>query len=313
MLNLNRWAIFASAARLQSFSLAADYLNTSKPTVSKQIATLEEALGTKLFIRSTRSLQLTEAGETLYSHCKVIMAEYNNAEDLLEYMRQTPSGLLGVSAPISYIQYALSHLSIDFVKQYPEIKLHYHSHQAANDYFPKDADIAIIVQRLKESSLCYRLLGEAQHILCATPAYIQQHGHPKCPADLQNFNFLHARYAHIDKDMEWGVSKDGQFYPVKARGNISVDDSMSVKKMVMDGAGISSLPSFSVADEIERGELVELMADYKVGSVPVYAVFPEKKYMPPKVRVYLDALVAYFSNSPHFNATGGDDQAHQPK
>lgn len=307
MLNLNRWAIFASAARLQSFSLAADYLGTSKPTVSKQIATLEETLGTKLFIRSTRSLQLTEAGEALYSHCKIIMTEYENAEDLLDYMRQTPSGLLNISAPISYIQYALSHLSIDFVKQYPEINLHYHSHQAANDYFPKDTDIAIIIQKLKESSLCYRQLGEAQHTLCAAPVYIQQYGQPTCPADLPNFNFLHARYAHIDENMEWGVSKDGQYYPVKAQGNISVDNSMSVKKMVLDGAGITSLPSFSVADEIERGELVELMPDYKVGSVPIYAVFPEKKYMPPKVRVYLDALVAYFSVSSHFNSVTSTD------
>lgn len=309
MLNLNRWAIFASAARLQSFSLAADYLNTSKPTVSKQIATLEESLGTKLFIRSTRSLQLTEAGQALYSHCKIIMAEYENAEDLLEWMRNTPSGTLNISAPISYIQHALSELSVDFVEHYPDIKLHYHSHQAANDYFPKETDISIIVHKLKESSLCYRLLGEAQHTLCASPAYIKKHGQPTTLEALEKFNFLQARYAHIPEDMEWGMTKDGKYYPAKVQGNISVDDSMTVKKMVLDGAGISSLPSFSIADEIERGELIELLPEYTVGSVPVYAVFAEKKYMPLKVRVYLDALVTYFSNNPQFNSTTSGREA----
>ena len=311
MLNLNRWAIFASAARLQSFSKAAEYLGTSKPTVSKQIATLEETLGTKLFIRSTRSLQLTEAGQALYSHCKIIMTEYENAEDLLENMRNTPSGLLNIGAPVSYIQHALSELSVDFVERYPEINLHYHSHQAANDYFPKDADIAIIIEKLKESSLCYRPLGEARHTLCATPAYIEKHGQPKTLEDLKNFNFLQARYAHIDEDVEWGMSRDGQFHPAQVQGNISVDDSMTVKKMVLDGAGISTLPSFASIDEINQGVLVELLPEYTVGSVPIYAVFPEKKYMPPKVRAYLDALVDYFSNNPQFNTTKTDHDKNQ--
>ena len=301
MLNLNRWAIFASAAKLQSFSQAADLLNTSKPTVSKQIATLEESLGTKLFIRSTRSLQLTEAGEALYSHCKIIMAEYDNAEDLLEQMRNTPSGTLNVGAPISYIQYALSKLSVEFVERYPEINLHFHSHQATGEYFPKNTDIAIIIQKLKESSLCYRQLGEAQHILCATPAYIEKHGQPTSPEDLKNYNFITARYAHIPEEAEWYMHKDGQPYPAKTQGNISVNDGMTVKKMILDSAGISSLPTFCIIDEITQGSLVELLPDYKVGSVPIYAVFPEKKYMPPKVRAYLDVLVEYFSNNPLFS------------
>lgn len=310
MLNLNRWAIFASAAKLQSFSQAAEYLGTSKPTVSKQIATLEEILGTKLFIRSTRSLQLTEAGEALYHHCKVIMTEYENAEDLLDSMRNTPSGRLNIDAPVSYIQHALSELSVDFIERYPEINLHYHSHQNASDYFPKDADIAIIIQKLKESSLCYRPLGEARHTLCATPDYIKKHGQPNTLDELKNFNFLQARYAHIDADVEWSMTRDGELFPAKLRSNISVDDSMTVKKMVLDGAGISILPSFTITTEIKQGTLVELLPEYAISSVPIYAVFPEKKYMPPKVRAYLDALVDYFSNNSQFNPLAIDNKNH---
>jgi DNA-binding transcriptional LysR family regulator len=184
--------------------------------------------------------------------------------------------------------------------KYPDISINYHTHQLASDYFPMGADLAIIVHKLKDSSLCYRKLGDVRHVMCASPQYIAQHGKPATPHDLKNFNFIEAQYAHVPKNYEWGMSKDGVFYPAEVSGNLRVDDSMTVKKLVMDGAGITSLPSFTIREEVAEGKLVVLLEDYEVGSMPVYVVFPEKKYMPPKVRVFLDMLAASFEANPMF-------------
>lgn len=298
MLNLNRWATFATAAELKSFSRAAEHLNISKPTISKQITALEEVLGTKLFLRSTRHLQLTETGKALYQHCAVIMREYYNAEDLLTAMMEKPCGELHINAPISYIQRLLTPLSIQFAEQYPDIKLNFHTHQAAGEYFPRDADIAIIVNKLKDSNLCYRKLGETGHMFCAAPSYIKKHGQPKTPDQLKTFNFIQATYAHIPATTEWGVTREGHFEKVEVSGNITIDDSLTVKNMVIQGAGITSLPSFTIREEIKNGDLIQLLPDYEVGRSSFYAVFPEKKYMPPKVRAYIDFLVEFFENNP---------------
>lgn len=300
MLNLNRWAIFATVAELRSFSKTAEHLTTSKPTISKQISALEEELGTKLFLRSTRHLQLTEAGKALYTHCEVIMREYNNAEDLLEHMRETPCGELHINAPTSYIQKLLIKLSIRFIEEYPEIKLNFHTTQTAEEYFPKNADIAIIVNKLKDSNLCYRKLGETAHILCASPDYIAKNGNPQSIKDLKNHNYIQSSYAHISQDIEWGATLNGNYEKIEVDGNIKVDNSLIVKQMVNEGAGITSLPTFLVSDDINQGKLIKLLPEYQVGITPFYVVFPEKKYMPPKVRAYIDFLVEFFENNTMF-------------
>lgn len=298
MLNLNRWGIFATVAELKSFSKAAERLKMSRPTISKQIMALEEVLGTKLFLRSTRHLQLSETGEVLYQHCAVIMREYYNAEDLLIAMLEKPCGELHISAPISYIQKLLTPLSIQFVERYPEIKLNFHSHQVAGEYFPKHVDIAIIVHKLKDSNLCYRKLGECGHMLCATPSYIKKHGQPQTPGELSSFNFIQSNYAHISPSIEWGVTRDNHFEKVEVTGNITVDDALTVKNMVLNDAGITSLPSFVIHDEINNGELIQLLPDYQLARFPFYAVFPERKYMPPKLRAYINFLVEFFDDYP---------------
>ena len=301
MLNLNRWAIFATAAELKSFTKAAEQLNISKPTISKQIAALEDTLGTKLFWRTTRHLQLTETGEALYKHCSVIMREYNNAEDLLTHMLENPCGELNIHAPISHTQQILVNASIRFLEQYPEIKLKYNVNHPEGGYFPRDADIAIIVGTLKDSNLCYRKLGTMGHVLCAAPSYIEKHGKPDTPQDLANHNFITATYSNIPDSIEWGFTRNGNYEKANVQGNISANDSIAVKKMTIYGAGITSLPTFLADEEIKNGKLVRLLPEYKEGTSPIYAVFPEKKYMPPKVRAYIDFLVDFYEGNPLFN------------
>lgn len=139
-------------------------------------------------------------------------------------------------------------------------------------------------------------------MLCAAPVYIEKYGAPACPQDLEQHNFIEATNSSIPQSTEWGFTRNGVFEKAVVSGNISINDSMAAEQLALCGAGITVLPDFVVYEDIKNGALVRLLPDYVIGTMPFHAVFPEKVYMPPKVRVYLDFLVQFYQDNPLFNA-----------
>tara|TARA_R110002153_G_scaffold41725_5_gene118962 strand:- start:234 stop:1199 length:966 start_codon:yes stop_codon:yes gene_type:complete len=291
--NLDAMTVFARVVEERSFSGAARKLGMSKSAVSKHVTKLEDNLGIRLLNRTTRRLSLTDAGSTFYQHCARVVEEIETAEHALTDLRGTPRGTLRISAPLTFGQMYLPALVTEFMEQYPGLHVDIHLADHMVDLVAEGVDMAIRITRLKDSSLIARKLADFSSHIVAAPSYLQEHGEPKTPQDLTQHKTL--SYTNLPSPNIWDFNgPDGQV-SVRVDPVLSCNNGEFTSTAAIRGLGIAREPEFIVAQALLDGRLVSILKDFNADSGGgIYAVYPERRHLPTKVRVFIDFLVEKF-------------------
>jgi DNA-binding transcriptional LysR family regulator len=276
--------VFRHVAELQSFAEAGRRLGLSPPAVSKNIAELEAHLGTRLINRTTRRMALTEEGRTYLEHIVRGLDALAEADAALSPSRMVPGGTLRVSAPMTVSLTRLTTAIPEFLSRYPDINLDLHLDDRRVDIVREGFDLAVRgSDRLEDSSLIARKLAVMPHVLCAAPLYFETHGKPATPWDLRS---------HVDV---WEFRKNGRTERIAIDSRYSVTSSLAVRDALRAGFGLSLMPYPYVEADLKDGRLQAALEDWSTVETTLYAIYPSRQHVAPKVRAFLDFLIERFS------------------
>ncbi|AZV76929.1 LysR family transcriptional regulator [Parasedimentitalea marina] len=282
--------LFVTVVEENSVSKGGARLNVPQSSASRLLSRLEENLGTRLLQRSTRSLQLTEAGRIYFERARQIVTALDEASAAVRDLSGTPSGLLRVTAPAGFArQYIAPHL-VEFSSLYPEINLGLSLQDTVEDLVSLGYDIAIRFGALPDSGLVARNLAGSTLVACASPAYLDQHGAPEQVADLAARNCLCFR-SNPGKN-SWSFTLGDQSQSVKVGGSMYSNNGDALMAAALSGYGIIMQPSWTVQIALDSGQLVRILPDHQHGpsSIPIHAVFAHKQHLPPKTRVFVEFM-----------------------
>ncbi|MEI3849973.1 MULTISPECIES: LysR family transcriptional regulator [Ensifer] len=285
--------VFVAVSETRSFSAAARRLKLSPSAVSKLVTRIEDRLGTRLLVRSTRTLQLTPEGEVYLQRAQRILTEIVETEQLVAAGgRMTPRGLLRVNAAVGFGERYIMPLAPEFLARYPEVQLDLTLTDSMIDVVGERADVAIRTGPLRDSSLKARKLMESRPVVIASPAYLETHGTPNTPDELDGHNCIRFNFRRsVD---EWAFRAPGQ--PVaelrSVFGNMQVSSGSIVRQLCLAGIGIGRIGRFHVEPDFEAGTLVPLLEDYQSGEIEtVYAVYAGHEHLAARIRAFIDFLV----------------------
>lgn len=280
---------FSVVVETGSFTAAADKLGLSKSFISKQISVLEVDLGTRLLYRTTRKLSLSDEGGQFYKHCKLIMADAENARAEVIDSQGAPRGKIRITMPQSLIISGFGQLLIDFQLQYPEIDLEVIASGRIENLVEEGIDIALRVGQLEDSSLISRRLADCTFQVVASPEYIEKHGSPSQPADLMQHNCLIYGDSKINRGWPFS-SPSGESITIKAKGNLISNDGGLIVNGMLNGLGIGFGPSFLFKDHVEKGRLILLLKEYYQAPTAISALYPLNRNLSRRIRLLIDYL-----------------------
>ncbi|MFZ2100529.1 MAG: LysR family transcriptional regulator [Oricola sp.] len=290
---LTRMRAFIAVVENEGFSSAARKIGRSKALLSKYVRELEDELGALLLNRTTRQFSLTELGHTYYKRAVEIVREIDTLQDMVRDSREGVRGRIKVSAPRSFADASLDQALIDFVVANPEIGLDIQLDDRFVDLVEEGFDLAIRVTTLEDSGLIARRLAPFRMLIVATPETIARHGEPEKPEDLAT------RPCIVDTNARrrnnWLLKRaDGTPIAVSVSGPIEVNSPLSARLAVLSHLGFGLSPDFIVRKEIESGALVEVLPGSTPDEAGIYAVYPHRRYLPAKVRAFVDFLADWF-------------------
>jgi DNA-binding transcriptional LysR family regulator len=294
--------IFARVVTAGSMSAAARELGISPPVVSKRIRSLEERLGTRLLQRTTRQLALTESGKGFYERVVAILASVDEAEAWVSRRAAAARGVLRVTAPTSFGRLHVAPHLVDFLKSYPDITMDLSLTDAFVDIVADGFDLAIRIADLQDSSLVAKRLAPNHRLLCAAPEYLAEMGEPSALGDLQHHRLL------VHNADQWRL--EGPFGPatVKVDSAVRTNSSEVVREAVLAGIGIALRSTWDVGPEIDSGRLRIVLPGWRASSrVAVHAVYPSRRHLAHKVRVFMDFLGDRFGSPPYWDKGLGLD------
>lgn len=286
---LSGLAAFVRTADLGSFVAAGRVLRLSPSAVGKAVTKLEEQLGVRLLQRSTRSLRLTEEGRLFHDRCRRVLDDLDDAQAMLAEAIETPRGRLRVSAPVVSYHLFLPVLP-EFAERYPEVELDLDFNDRIVDLIDEGVDVALRSGDLPDSRLMTRSLRPFQQLLCAAPAYLERHGTPTCPRDLDGHHSVRFRFPNSGKLYDWPlVLPAGEVEP-RPRIVLTCNNMEALRGATLAGLGIGCMPDFLVRGPIARGELVTLLDRYLDAPGQFRLLWPSNRQLSPKVRVFVDFL-----------------------
>lgn len=291
MNHLGEISIFVEVVRAGSFTKAAGRLGLTRSTVSKAIARLEDRLGVRLLNRTTRRLSVTEAGSELYEAGARALAGIEDAEGAVSSLQAEPRGTLRISAPVFFgVQY-LAPVVSEFMKQHPRIGVDVQLDDHMVDLVAGRFDMAVRSSKLRDSSLISRRIAASHQVVCASPGYWDEHGVPERPEDLAEHNCLIYNYLPAPEVWEFLDSRK-DLVSVTVRGNFRYNNTEFARDAARRGLGILYVPTFYVGDDIVHGRLAPVLQDYEpVPESGIYAIYPARRHLPLKVRLFIDLLV----------------------
>jgi DNA-binding transcriptional LysR family regulator len=296
--------VFRHVAELNSFAEAGRRLGLSASAITKNVAELEASLGMRLINRTTRRMALTEEGRIYLQYVTQGLDALARADQILSPTRTAPAGTLRVSAPMTVTLTRLSTEIPAFLTRYPDLKLDLHLDDRRVDIVREGFDLAIRASdNLEDSSLVARKLDVMRHVLCAAPSYFERHGKPRTPSDLKMHNCI--RFSLSGHADTWEFRKDGRIERIAIDGRYSVSSSLAVRDALREGFGVSLIPYSYIEGDLKLGRLQSMLDDWKTVETTLYAVYPARQHLAPKIRVFLDFLVEEFArdNGVHASST----------
>lgn len=290
----NDLLIFAHVADLGSFSRAADKVGLPKSTVSRRLAALEQQLGERLLLRTTRRQTLTEFGALLLEHARQVVAEVEAVAALRDRRQAVPSGRLRVSMPSDLASLMLADHLAAFAATYPEVSLELDLSARRVDLLSEGFDLAVRMGDLpSDSLLAARRLKVLSVGLYAAPGYLSEHGHPQVPRDLAAHQCVRLLGRQGDP-ASWVLTQGDERWEGVPPGRLAANSPETLLRLARAGAGIAAVPDVFATADVQRGSLVRVMAAWAMPAQAASAVFPERKLMPPKTRVFIDMLTTAF-------------------
>ena len=288
---------FVRAVETGGFSAAARDLGLTPSALSKLVGRLEDRLGVRLLHRTTRRLQLTAEGETFFNRARPILTALDEAEAEVAAAGAQPRGLLRINCGSAFGRHQLTPAIPRFLERYPETELDLTIDDLAPVPTDERYDLTIRIGALDESSAVARRICNLERVICAAPAYLERHGIPRTPDDLQRHNCLWI--TSLPALRRWPFDTDDGIRVVHISGNIVANNAETVLQLAVAGVGITRLTDVIVGDALRRGALVPVLTEWHhVEPVPLYATYPSGRHLAPKVRAMMDFLVEQFGHTP---------------
>lgn len=285
-------SMFVRVVEAGSFALAGQRLGLSRSAVGKAIARLEDRLGVRLFHRTTRSQSLTAEGQGFYERCLRALAELEAAEQALEEGRQAPSGRLRVTMPVLLGRLCAAPILVSLATRHAQLRLELGFSDQVQDLVEERIDLAVRIGPLGDrSDLTARRLGSFAMYPCASPDYVAARGRPTRLADLPGHALL--PYGRDGRSLAWAFTRpDGSLQRVEVAGRMLLNDLEALADAAAAGAGIAFLPCWLIGERVRAGRLDLLPMELPASGGDVFAVWPQARHLPSKVRAAIDALAA---------------------
>lgn len=293
-MDLNDIVVFAKVVDAGSFVGAARDTGIPKSTVSRKVSELESRLGARLLQRTTRSLTLTDVGQTFYRHAQRVVSEVEAAEHAVSAMQQTPRGLVRVTMPLNF-GFAAP-IVASFMRQYPEVQVEIVGTDRVVDLVAEGFDVAIRAGELDDSSLVARRLGKLETYLVASPAFLRRHGAPKQPRDVEQLDCI--VFGAGRQRMRWQVRCGSKTQTITPRPRMTVNDFEFLEAGARAGLGVAMLPVFRCIDALRRKQLRRVLPKWCARESPLHAVYPTTRHLSPAVKALLEHLRAELTPPP---------------
>lgn len=285
---LDAMQVFLRVAELGSFSAVAQQMNLARSIVTRQIAALEAHLGVKLMVRTTRRLALTSAGTAYLEKCRVILNLVDAAETGVAEERLAPRGNIRISLPLSFGLRRLAPLLLEFSQLYPEVGLEMDYADRRVKLIEEGMDLAIRITRRLDAGDVARKIGSGRMLALAAPDYLARHGRPQHPRELVHHQCL--GYTGAAGSAAWPFMVDGQLENFAVRSRLQANNGDVLTQAAAQGLGITCQPDFIAADFIAAGRIEEILVDYPIPALGIYAMLPSNRHIPQRVRVLMDFL-----------------------
>lgn len=290
---LNDMALFVEVVKARSFRRAAEAMGMPNSTLSRRISTLEKAIGLRLLHRTTRKIELTEAGQTYFERCKRIVDEARLAHEQLGDMLAQPGGVLRASLPVDFANIFLAPLIAEFAQRHPGISFEFDLTPRRVDLVTEPVDVAIRMGDPPSSNLIARQLARLPRHLYASPGYLERAGEPKQPADFARHECLRLQTAKGDV---WTLHRKAKTVDVTVGGRFRLNSVGMIQRLAALDLGIALLAKDVVTDDVAAGRLRRVLPQWEATPIPVYAI-TETRLLPAKTQRFIDFLRDRFGNA----------------
>lgn len=294
--------VFVRAVETGSFTAVAAELGQSQPTVSRQITALEDHLGVRLMQRTTRALALTEEGRSYYTHARALL---DAAEEAALSVRPNAEvrGLLRIAAPLAFARLHLMPRLGAFLARHPDLRTDWVLGDRAVDLVEEGVDLAIRIGHVADHGLIVRRIGQMKRITVARPDYFERYGRPAHPDDLRRHDCI--VYTGLSTVDEWHfMGPDKAPIAVRVSGRVRVSASEGMRAALFEGLGVAVCPTWLFTDEVERGVIERVLVEFEPASLPIQAVYPSRRLVPPRVRAFVDYLQTEFRSDARLGYQG---------
>ncbi len=291
--------LFTHLVEYKSFTALADRLDMNKSVISKRIKNLENQLKTQLLIRSTRNLELTEAGKLLYERCHNLHDDFHSIYSEISDLSTMPQGTLRISSSSNFAKEHLTPLIADFAEQHKEINFKLMIGRTYRDIIKNRIDLGFHIGSLPDSTLIARKLTTRIVGACASPQYLAKHGTPKTPQDLEKHNCL----AFVDghKPLPWTFKdENNNRIDVNISGNFVATSTQVLKTAALNHMGIFYMPGHSISNELKHNQLRWVLQDYTLDTIDIYALYPQTRHLTHRARLFLDFIIDRFESDDYW-------------
>lgn len=296
---LQAMATFVAVVDCGGFASAARKLNLSPPVVTRAIAELEERLGLRLLVRTTRVVRVTDAGARYSEDCRRILAEIEEAESAATGAHAAPRGTLTLTAPVLFGQLHVTPIVVDYLREFPEVDVQCLFLDRVVNLVEEGIDVAVRIGELPDSSLQATRVGRVRRVLVAAPAYLAAHGMPQRPEDLAGHAIVSA--AGVTPASEWRFNDAGKPLSQRVLPRLRTTTNDSAIAAAVGGLGITRLLSYQVAEHVRSGALQLLLQDFETAPLPVHVVHHEGRRATQKVRAFIDLVVQRLRGDPRLH------------
>ncbi|HHF5843091.1 LysR family transcriptional regulator [Haemophilus influenzae] len=285
---LNAISIFCKVIETQSFTLAAKQQNISVAMASKLVSQLEEHLKTRLLQRTTRKIMPTEAGMMYYQRCQGILLDLDEADSSITQLTSSLQGNLLISVPRDFGLLFIAPNLPTFMAKHPHLHIEVEFNDKKIDLLSEGYDLALRIGYMEDSSLVSRKIGTTTVHFAASPNYLETNGIPQTPDDLEHHNGL--LYKNAMNQVNWVGSRINQTQRFKIQSKVVSNSGFALLNMAKAGLGIANLPKFILGRAFEKGELIEILPEYKQQKLEIHVVYPNRRHLPIKVRAFIEFL-----------------------
>ncbi|CAG7856787.1 hypothetical protein MCAMS1_01406 [biofilm metagenome] len=292
---LNNMQVFCRIIELGTFAAVAREMDLSAMMISKYIAQLEESLGVALLNRTTRKLSLTEAGEVYYHRSKQLLDDFSELDESTSQLGRNVKGVLKVSASIDFGGLYMVPAIEAYQQQYPDVKIMMTLHNSQVNLSEGSIDLAILVTDTLDLGVVARKIAETRLCTYVSPGYIQKHGEPRNIEELKHHHCLYnTDTPHKDY---WIFKVNNEEVKVKTTWRFASNNGRALCQAAALGMGITQAPELSVTSYLAKGELVEILGDYRIPSLAIYATYLQRRFMPVKLTTFVEFLIGYFAET----------------